>query len=211
VLVVIALGACSPKEPQHDLDLHLIRVAAKNARLRTDTVGDGRFAETSAFVLVDAENAADQGAYVTIAGELIDAAGTVIGRLKPQSLWTPAHESRTFALVDLERKPRPTATSARIVVRGALTATSVTAPHVHVEDLHTFVDDNRIVVQAYVVNDADRFGNVMVIASFHGADGRPMKRPFDMVQLAARARTSVQFVGPTGSKRGTIYIGDVVY
>src|SRR5687767_5727490 len=99
-------GACR-SEPARSLDLELIRVSA-DARMRTDTVGDGAFQDTATFVLVDAENRAAEGAYATLGGALVDAAGADVGTLKPQSLWIPAGASRTFALVDVERKPRPT-------------------------------------------------------------------------------------------------------
>src|SRR5262249_60360780 len=91
------------------VDLDAIRISG-DARMRTDVVGDGKFASTSSFVLVDAENTAAEGAYVTLGGAFTDAAGATVGQLKSQSLWVPAHESRTFALVDSERVARPTAT-----------------------------------------------------------------------------------------------------
>src|SRR5215212_5911070 len=101
VLVIVVasgvlLAACSKREPAANLDLDLIKIAGE-PRLRTDTVGAGRFVDTATFVLVDAENTAAQGAHVTLAGDLLDPAGAVIGTLNPQSLWIPAHESRMFA------------------------------------------------------------------------------------------------------------------
>ncbi len=227
------IGACSRSTPARELDLELIHVAAENARLRTDIVGSDKFEEISAFVLVDAENTSGEHAYVTLGGELTDAGGVALGTLKPQSLYVPAHQSRTFALVDTERKPRPSATSARIIVRGALVSTD--PPRARIEDLHTYVDENRIVAQAYLVNDADRLGQIIVIASFHDAQDRPMKRPFQLLKIGPKrdgdpsppepgecfdvgsndwptsSKCAVMFVGPTGSKSGTIYLGDVVY
>jgi hypothetical protein len=50
-----------------------------------------------------------------------------------------------------------------------------------------------------------------VIAAFHGKDGRPMTRPFSLLTMSAKQRETVQFVGPPGSVRGTIYIGDETY
>jgi hypothetical protein len=52
---------------------------------------------------------------------------------------------------------------------------------------------------------------IMVIASFHDAGGQPMTRPYDMVRVEANATQALQFVGPEGSKHGTIYVGDVIY
>lgn len=203
---MLLFASCARSEPARQLDLDAVRITG-DARLRTDTVGDGRFASTASFVLVDAENTAGEGAYVTLGGALTSTAG-VIGALTAQSLWIPAHEVRTFALVDRERVPRPAATSAQIKVYGAVVRD---APRAAVRELHSFDDRGKIVVQAYVDNTADRPGQIMVIAAFHDAHGQPMTRPFQMIELAGKARRSVQFVGPEGSKTGTIYIGDAVF
>src|SRR5215510_11650450 len=69
-----ALGAgCRHSKPARNLDLDAIHVSP-DARMRTDVVGDGKFASKASFVLVDAENAASEGAYITLGGELHDAA-----------------------------------------------------------------------------------------------------------------------------------------
>lgn len=203
-----ALGACHEAQPSRQLDLDLITVTS-DARMRTDVVGDGAFASTATFVLVDAENRAGDGAYVTLGGQLTDAGGGIVGQLTPQSLWIPAGERRTFALVDTERVARPASTSARIVVRGARIPAD--PPRARIEELHVFDDDGKAVVQGALVNDADRVGQIVVIAAFHGADGRPMTRPFQLVAIDRNQRRPVQFVGPPGSKTGTIFVGDVVY
>ena len=84
-------------------------------------------------------------------------------------------------------------------------------PRAHIEELHSFVDQDRIVVQAYLVNDADRLGRIVVIGAFHDDSNRPMTRPFEVLEAAASSRQVVRFVGPPQSKRGTIFVGDVVY
>ncbi|HEY0189847.1 MAG TPA: hypothetical protein VGC42_01915 [Kofleriaceae bacterium] len=204
---VIALAGCKHSKPAHNLDLEAIRIAGYATR--TDTVGDGKFASTATFVLVDAENTSGAGAYVTLGGALIEQGGAVLGPLKPQSLWVPAHEARTFALVDSQRAPRPTSTSARVAIQGAVIPDE--PPRAHVEDLHTFDDHGKTVVQAYVVNAADRIGQLMVVGSFHDAQDQPMTRPFQMVQLGPHDRQVVQFVGPKGSARGAIFVGEAIY
>ena len=224
------MAACQGGEVKN-LELDRI-VISTDARLRTDTVGGGDFTSMSSFVLVDARNTAEQGAYVSLGGDLIDGGGKVIGMLKPQSLWVPGGESRTFALVDTERKPRPAATSTRIKVRGALI--SDPPPRARIADFHTFDDHGKVVVQGNLVNDYPRIGHVMVIGSFHDAQNRPLTRPFRLLRIGANgtadkvedcpdaeisrekaparaARCPVQFVGPPGSVRGQLYIGDVVY
>lgn len=205
---LLGASACGKSKPARQLDLDTIRVTG-DARLRTDTVGDGQFASTATFVLIDAANTAPEGAYVTLGGDLTAAGGDILGHLKPQSLWIPAGERRTFALVDTERLPRPASTSARIVVRGALVPDE--PPRARISDLHTFDDYGKTVVQANLVNEADRLGQIMVIAAFHDADGRPMTRPFQMIEIDRKATRAVQFVGPAGSKTGTIFVGDVIY
>ena len=202
------LASCGKSKPARQLDLDAIRLTG-DAKLRTDTVGGGEFTEQATFVLVDAQNTAGEGAYVTLGGDLIAATGEALGHLKPQSLWIPGGESRTFALVDTERKPRPASTSARIVVRGALVPDE--PPKARIADLHLFDDYGKAVVQANLVNDADRMGQIMVIASFHDASGTPMTRPFQMIEIDAKQTRPVQFVGPPGSKTGTIFVGDVIY
>jgi hypothetical protein len=211
LLLAVAVAASVPscRHPDHQLDLDAIRVRWRDARMRTDTVGDGKFASTATFVLVDAENAAEQGAYVTLGGELTDGDGATLGLLKPQSLWIPPHALRTFALVDRERVARPAATSARITVSGALIPD--TPPRAEISELHSFDDGGKVVVQAYLVNAADRRGQVMVVGAFHDDRDRPMTRPFQMIEIAARERRVVQFVGPAGSKKGTIFVGDTIY
>jgi hypothetical protein len=208
IAFALALGACERSRPARTLDPDAIRISSA-ARMRTDVVGEGAFASTATFVLVDAENTAADGAYVTLGGELTDAAGAVVGALKRQSLWVPAHAMRTFALVDTERVARPTAAAARIKIGGSVIPPD--PPRARITELHEFDDRGKIVVQAYVENTADRPGRIMVIGSFHDPGDQPMTRPFQMVELAAHDRQVVQFVGPQGSKRGTIFVGDVIY
>jgi hypothetical protein len=208
ILVVGLLAmSCAKKEPRQ-LDRDLIRVTS-DARLRTDTVGEGKFTETATFVLVEAENTSKEGAYVTLAGELADDTGTRVGELRAQSLWIPAGELRTFALVDMQRKARPDAKAAKIYVRGAQIPAS--PPTARVDDVRQVEDGDKVVVQGVVKNPADRGGNIMVIATFYGADGKPMTRPFSLLWVDKHGELPVQFAGPVGSKRGTIFAGDAAY
>jgi hypothetical protein len=219
------VGACH-RAPSHELDLDAIEIAG--ATMRTDTVGGGEFTDTATFVLVDAKNTATEGAYVTLGGDLIDEGGTAVGHLALQSLWIPAGETRTFALVDTERKARPTAKTARAVVRGALVGTP---PTVHLEDFHSFDDHGQVVVAAYLVNDAERDGTIMVVATFHDPAGRPLTRPFSLVKIRGKrgpvvagdcpdagrdvlpqaSKCTIQFVGPRGATSGMMFVGDTVY
>jgi hypothetical protein len=206
VLVLVALAGCAKKESRQ-LDFDLVRVTS-DARLRTDTIGEGAHTDLATFVLVEAENTSKEGAYVTLGGELTNEAGTRVGELRAQSLWIPGGELRTFALTDKQRKPRPDAKGAKIYVRGAKLGKP---PPASVVGLRTLDDGGKAVVQASVKNEADRGGNIMVIASFYGADGKPMTRQFSLLWVEKQAELPVQFVGPPGSVRGTIFIGDVAY
>jgi hypothetical protein len=226
LVVACALSACGKKSDAKHLDLELIRVSG-DAKLRTDTVGAGKFEETATFVLVDAENTARDGAYVTLGGEITDGKA-VVGTLRPQSLWIPAGESRTFALVDADRKPKPAAAAARIFVRGALLASP---PKVRVEDVKVADNFGQAVASGTLVSEANRLARAIVIASFHDAGGRPMTRPFELIEIGpakpgerhqACSRTpendqsytipcAVQFIGPAGSKTARIYVGEISY
>ena len=201
--LMVACAKTAPREVEHDL-IHI----TGDARLRTDAIGEGKWLEQATFVLVEAENTSKDGAYVTLAGDLVDPAGGTVGTLKPQSLWVPPGELRTFALVDSERKPRPTAKGARLFVRGARKGN---APPAHVEGVRSVPDGDRIVMQGVLANEAARGGELLVIATFYAPDGKPMTRPFSVLWVAPKGTLPVQFVGPPGSTRGTIFIGDAVY
>ncbi|MBV8758332.1 MAG: hypothetical protein JO257_13685 [Deltaproteobacteria bacterium] len=206
-VVLLAVAACA-KSKSHQLSLDYIRVSA-DARLRTDTVGVGTFEEQATFVLVDADNTSKEGAYVTLGGKLADASGTELGQLRTQSLWIPAGETRTFALVDRERKPRPSSARARIEVKGALVPAS--PPPYRVANVAEHVDGDHVVTTGTVENDADIPGAITLIASFHDDGGRPMTRPFTLLKVAPHGKLPVQFAGPPNSKHGTIFCGDVIY
>ena len=204
---MVAVAGCA-KSKAHQLDLDFIRVSA-DARLRTDTVGVGTFEEQATFVLVDADNTSKEGAYVTLGGKLADADGTQLGELRAQSLWIPPGETRTFALVDKDRKPRPSSARARIEVKGALVP--AVPPPYRVTGVKDWPQDDKVIASGTVENDADTSGAIVVIASFHDAGGRPITRPYTMLKVAPHAKTPVQFVGPPGSKHGTIFAGEAIY
>lgn len=206
-VALLSVVGCEPPT-RRALDLELVRISP-NANLRTDSVDDGRFASTATFVLVDAENTGDEGAYVTLAGQLGDGDGRSVGALKAQSLWVPAREVRTFALVDREHKPRPSAKTAQIHVRSGTIPDR--PPPVRIDAVREFADDGKLVIQGTVHNDAHRPGRIMVIASFHGPDGQPMTRPFSVLTIPARQGQIVQFVSPQRAKHGSIFFGDMSF
>ncbi len=206
-LCVLALVACEDAATRK-LDLDKI-IITPDAKLRTDTVGEGQFSQRASFVLVDAENIGSEGAVVALGGQLTDDHGAAVGELKPQSLWVPAGETRTFALVDRAQSSRPDARAAHIVVRSATIPSY--PPSAHVDQIREVPDNGKLVVQGVLHNDADRRGEIEVIASFHASDRTPMTRPFTLLHLQAHAEQTVQFVSPPGAAHGTIFVGDVSY
>ena len=207
LVLLVAIASCAKQADKRQLDHDLIRVTS-DAKLRTDTIGDGKFTDLATFVLVEAENTAPEGAYVTLAGELTNEAGTLVGELRPQSLWIPSGELRTFALIDMKRKARPDAKAAKIYVRGAHKGQP---PQAHIDGFRQVDDVDKVVVQGTLVNDAKRPGNVMVLATFYDANNKPMTRPFSLLWIDKQAQLPLQFAGPVGSKRGMIFIGDTAY
>ncbi len=199
---------CGEELREKHLDPGVIRVTT-DAKMRTDTVGDGQFAETATFVLVDAENTAAEGAYVTLTGSLADQAGTVVGQLKPQSLWIPSRESRTYALIDDARQPRSSAIGARVEVRGVLVPAY--GPVAQLTDQKQVDDGDKVLVSAKLTNPTDRPARIVVIASFHDGNNRPMTRPFDAIALEPKRFTYIQYVGPRGSKHAQLFLGDEAY
>jgi hypothetical protein len=203
ILAVIA-AACARAPKAREVDHDRIRVTA-DARLRTDAIANEG---TATFVLVEAENGSSEAAYVSLGGELTDKAGATVGALRQQTLWIPAGELRTFALIDRDGKARPDAAGARILVKGARIGPP---PPLAVDGFRQLTDGDKTVVQAVVKNLAAKGGDVIVLATFWGADGRPMTRPFSKVWIEANGSQPMQFVGPPGSTRGTIFIGDTLY
>jgi hypothetical protein len=65
------------------------------------------------------------------------------------------------------------------------------------------------VVTGMIENPGDRTCLAVVLAGFHDADGVPMTRPFSLFQIGGGHDKPARFVGPEGSRRGYLYIGDV--
>jgi hypothetical protein len=203
VIAVLAAGCTKPDAPAEVPD-GLVRVS-DDVVVRTDTVGYGKDAKTATFVLVDATNLTDHDLLITLGGELVGEKGT----LRPESLRMPAGASRLFVLVDDHDTARPGATGAKVFVRGAVPPTWT--PTITLTDGHAFDDHGKVMLAANVNNEADREGTVIVMASFHDGDGKPVVRKFDVVHLDAKETKVVRFVGPEEAKVGTMYLGDSTY
>lgn len=201
----MATGACT-KRTDDAIDKSLIRVSM-GANMRTDTVEN--VPGKASFVLVDAENTASEGGYVALRGSLVDATGAVVGRLRPEELYMPAGSSRTFVLLDADELPRPTATGAKVEVGSAIRLKRGNTIKITDETIHP--DHDRVVAAANVTNSATKSAKVIVLASFHDANGKPLTRPFDVISIGAGATRAVRFVGPAGSTKGAVYLGQVTY
>jgi hypothetical protein len=211
-LLVAASSAGCEKETwkPKEADRRLILVAGEKMTLHTGKVGEaGEHQSEATYVLVDAKNPSDKELSVTLGGVILDATGAVLGKLERQSLRLGPGDSKTFALVDDAQGAHPTATGATIEVSSAV---ELDYPEqIVISDLHEYPDGDRIVVKAYVKNTVGRIGRAVVFATFYGEDGRPMQRPSTLFTLERHAQRGVQFVGPAGSVRATMAIGDIVY
>lgn len=209
LVIGLALAAASCEVPRAEsLDPDLISVSSK-VTMRTDTVGEGEHTANASFVLVEAENRGPQAATVSLSGTFRDEHGAELGVLRAESLWMPPGGRRLFALVDRDRQPRPTARGAQIVVSGVRAAAR--PPIMRIEGESSRDDFGKILVSGTLVNDADRAGRAMVFGAFFDGKDKPMTRPFVVVPIAAKSTLPVHLVGPPGSTRGALYLGDLVY
>lgn len=218
--LALASVACErPEVGTVALDRSQIAVHDEQLTLRTDAIGVDQFASQATFALVTAENLGDAPAEVTLGGVLVDADGREVGALRAESLRIPARGKRVFALIDRDRKPRPTATGARVDVRGARVPRF--EDPVRITDGHVYRDKGppgpdgvpveRVVVAGKVHNPSDRAVVAIVLASFHDASGKPLTRPYAAFELGGKASRPTRFVGPPGSTTGQIYVGDIVF
>lgn len=207
----LGLAGCERKAgwSEREVDPGLVALDTGRMHLRHDRVGHDRWASEASFVLVDAENTHDEDLLVTLDGALVDAEGRELGALRPVSLRIPAGGVRTFALIDREQQVRARAARAEVRVTGAYVPGH--APPVVVTEGHVYRDGDRVVATARVRNTADRPVRVIVLGGFHDARGVPLTRPFSELYLPGDASHPVQFVGPPGSVKGYVFIGDAVY
>lgn len=204
-LWLLAAG-CERPRPLEKVEPSQLAIGTK-VTVRTDDVGMDTHERKSTFVLVDTDNLGDLPATVTLGGVLVDADGQEVGTLRAESLWIPARGRRTFALVDDKDQVRPTATTARIDVRGAVRPRH--EPPVKIEQGHVWKDGDRVVATAMVVSTANRPCHAVVLAGFHDRDGKPLTRPFSVFPIGAQVERPARFVGPPGSTTGYIFVGKI--
>lgn len=210
VLLVVLLAGCEKETwKPNESDRRQIVVDGAKMTLHTGIVGTGNFEKAATYALVDATNPTMSPLSVTLSGTFLDTNSQVVGTAIRQSLRIPAKATRTFALVNQDRTATPGVTGATIEVTSAVRLDYEEL--MEITDLHEYKDEDRIVVKAYVNNKVARIGKVVVFATFYDAEGRPIKRPSTLFRLERHARRGVQFVGPSGSVRATMSVGDIVY
>ena len=135
---------------------------------------------------------------------------TARGRhLTPQSLWIPAGDRRTFALVDHDaqaaRRPRRRRRSSCAARRPDTAAGARRASTTSTTTASSWC-------RACWSTTPTGRGTAMVIASFHDARGPADDAPvLDGARCRRRPLRRLQFVGPQGSVRGELYVGDLSY
>lgn len=211
ILLAASLTSCKKGKAwqEREVDYHLVHVDTEHLHLRHDLIGHGKWEARATFALVDAQNTHGEDLLVTLAGEFADKDGRVVGTMRPESLRIPAGGARTFAMIDQDNALRPDAVTARVRVVGAYVPSYV-AP-VQITDGKVYPDGDRVVVKGMVRNAVDQPVRVIIIAGFHDREGKPLTRPFTEMTLAGLGDHPAQFVGPPGSVKGYIFVGDMVY
>ncbi len=183
-------------------------LAIGDARVVTGPVGIGVKERDASYVLVDVANRGTGGSVVTMGGELLDLAEESLGALRTETLRIPAGESRMFALVDRKVEALvATAQTARVTLQRATRPEK--KPTVVVTNFTQSEDQGRVVIEGFIENRGASHVKVIVLGGFYDAAGLPMMRRTTLYKLDGGGRRSAQFVGPVGSDRGSLYIGDV--
>ena len=211
-LFCVGLSGCEkPKGLEYvEVDRKYLQVHADKQTLRHDDVGVGRFRSRATFVLVDVENRYRADLFVTLGGELVDAKERTVGTLRAESLRIPPASQRVFALIDNKNEERKSAVRANIRITGAHQSKHPVS--IQITDGNVYPDADRVVVNAYARNTSkERFARVVVLGAFYDAQGAPMTRPFIDLQIPPNGKHPVQFVGPNGSRKASVFVGQIAY
>lgn len=209
VLAACALAACGSKTKEFEVDKSLVAIGDDKARIHHGEVGYDEHETMATYVLVDVENNHDKDLEVGIGGELLDADGNVVAKLRKEAMRIPAGGLRMYAPVAEKNGHHPEAVSARMHVTSTLVPSY--GRMVVIEQGRAYVDNNRVVVDGWATNTGEGKVVVIVIAAFWDADGNPMTRPHSIMQIYEGKRSPVSFVGPEGSTKGMIFAGDMRY
>lgn len=206
VATAVAVG-CTGKRAER-VPPELLELSAERL-LVTGPVAAGSAEATATYVLVDVTNRADRDAFVAVRGELLDAAEISLGPTIRETLRIAAGETRLFALVDGKKRRLDTATGSRLAIEAASFAKG--PANVVVSGAQVHIDEGRAVVEGYIENRARNPVRAVVIAAFYDAGGAPVKRAATLFEIDGGMRRSAQFVGPPGSTRAGLFIGDHIY
>lgn len=204
LVAALALVGCRENKPGPEPG----SLAISEARtIRTGPVGVGDARAPATYALVDVRNPNDRAVIAEVAGELFDSSGNSLGPTRPEVLTIPAGATRMFALVDGKRRVVDNASSVVVRVDGASFAHA--GPRLVISGEKNYRDQGRAVVSGFVENRGEGAVTVMVIAGFYGSDGAPMEREAVPYRIDGGQRRGTQHVGPPGSARGVLFVGDV--
>lgn len=210
VAIAMTVFGCTKKPTnEREVDYSLLDIDTEHLLLRHDTVGHDEWQSEATYALVDVHNRHTEDLMVTLGGAFVDDDGREVGPIHAESLRVPAGGVRMFALVDKERVKRDTATSVKARVLGAYVPNY--PPPVQVTQGEVYRYGDRMVVNGMVENTADRPVRAIVIAGFYDSEGNLLKRPFTEMYIPENGQSPAQFVGPTGSVKGYIFVGDMVF
>ncbi len=209
--LLVASGGCRPRQVQTEqVDHKYLTIDPGKVIVQSGEVGAPPRNQPASYVLADVKNSYPEDLMVTLGGALQDSGGRTVGRLRLQSIRVPgAGGVRLFALVDDRNALRPDAHGARLEIVSAYPVTY--RAEVVVTDGRVTTDQGRAVVMGNVENRTDREAATVVVAGFYDAAGKPLGRSSTDFRLAARGKRGVQFVGPTGSTRAYLFIGESVF
>jgi len=213
LLAVASVGCKKNKEwGGSRLDPSVVEVATDRLHLRHVNVGmEVKHMTVATVVMVDVRNKHTGVVNVTLTGKLFDKDNKQIGSLTKQSLRIPKGKWRLFALVDSESKQRKQAVAANVKVLGVNAIT--TDQEVVVKNSKTHKDKHfeRVILQADVTNSGKAFARTLVMCAFYDKSGTPITRPFSELRLKMGETKPVQFIGPEGSVRGEVFIGETFW
>lgn len=209
-MLAVLVGCEKPRswEPTQ-VDPKLVKVASSRLVIRHDVMGEGKHEAMSTFVLVDAHNEHSADLEVTLGGELLDDSGKTLGTLEPASLRVPKGLHRLFALLETKQAHLPTATGARIEVKGA--HESQHPPTVRIKEQFVHPEGDHIMSSGTVVNVGKGPVKAVVIGAFYDADDRPLTRPFMVMALDGDTSHPVHFRSTPEAKKGILFIGQTIY
>lgn len=181
----------------------------EQVRVKTGPVGAGKHEADVTYALIDATNHGDRDVVVALGGSLLDAGGNELGPTRPEVLRIPAGKTRMFALVDRAGRRLSEADGAAIELVGAHYAEHDRVVSISQKSVRD--DQGRAVASGYVENRGHGAATIMVIAAFYDARQRPLERAATALRIDPGYGRSAQLVGPPGSRRAALYLGDVGY